>query len=59
MYCVSTHVLSKELFHPYCKRVNHLKMGEDFRQHAEDMADLAWHNKMSDNSVHIPHMKCM
>jgi len=34
-------------------------MGEDFRQHAEDMADPAWHNKMSDNSVHIPNMKCM
>jgi hypothetical protein len=59
MYYDSTHVLSKELFHPDWKRVNNLKMGEDFRQHAEDMADLAWRNKMSDNSVHIPHMKCM
>jgi len=34
-------------------------MGEDFRQHAEDVADLAWRNKMWDNGVHTLHMKCM
>lgn len=58
-FCVRTSCFIKRPVPPLLKGGEPPENGEDFRQHAEDMAVLAWSNKMSENGVHIPHMKCM